>query len=64
MTIVLHAPQIIYLALLLIGTGYVSAMHGKPKTDTHNIWTSMVHSALILGAALLGRILRLNPIRP
>ncbi len=40
-------PQIIYLALSLIGWGYVAAKHGQPKDENYNIWTSSISSVII-----------------
>ncbi len=43
----LHAPQIIYLALMLFGLGVELAKHGQPKKGNHSFpWT-------LFGAAIV-----------
>ena len=51
MTLQLHAPQLIYIALLMIGIGIDTAKHGEPKTGNHNCTSSII--AAILTIALL-----------
>lgn len=41
-------PQIIYLALTLIGLGRSMEQHGKPKTGEHNMWISVIAIAIVL----------------
>ena len=47
MTITLHAPQIIYLCLLLLGLVVAVAKHGEDKGKYHAGWT-LVGEAILL----------------
>ena len=42
-------PQALYLALVMLGIGLDLARHGEPKKPArHNVWTTIVASALVL----------------
>ena len=41
-------PQAIYLFLTILGTGVVLARHGQPKTDSYNIWTTLITDGMML----------------
>lgn len=52
MNLNLHAPQIIYLCLMLIGIGVDAQRHGEPKkSGTHNFGTDII--TYMLGFGLL-----------
>ncbi|AAT37764.1 gp72 [Burkholderia phage BcepB1A] len=44
---ILHWPQITYLALTLFGLGLVAAQHGKPN-GRHNLFASGITTGLTL----------------
>jgi hypothetical protein len=50
----LHAPQIIYVVLLLLGVGIDLAKHGQPKTGKHSFPSSFFAAALILALLYWG----------
>lgn len=41
-------PQLIYLALVLIGLGIAFEQHGKPKKGNHNTWISCISQTIII----------------
>lgn len=41
-------PEYTYLALTVLGLGYVTAKHGQPKEDGYNVVTSLVTTAVVL----------------
>ena len=45
MTLTLHAPQCIMLALILISIGISAALHGKEQ-PRYSIWTSLIGSGI------------------
>lgn len=47
----MHAPQIVMIALYALGLGIAIEEHGKPKSGTHNVWITLVATALV--AAIL-----------
>lgn len=47
MNITLHAPQFIYLALMLLGLGIALAKDGEPKTGNHNFWATFIGECLL-----------------
>lgn len=49
MNITLHAPQIIMLLLLALGSGTYLAKHGKPKEGKYDFGISLLSDAIILG---------------
>jgi hypothetical protein len=51
--LVLGWPQLIYLALVLIGFGYTVAKHGQPQ-NPHNIITSLVATSISMLILYLG----------
>lgn len=44
----LHAPQLIYLSLCLMGFGIELVQHGTPKKGKHNAFTSVGATCFIL----------------
>ncbi len=40
--------QLIYLALTLVGFGFVISKHGQPKKEKHNIWVSLFSSGVVM----------------
>lgn len=44
----MHIGMIIYLALNLFSLGIAMEQHGKPKTGTHNFFTTLIALALCL----------------
>jgi hypothetical protein len=42
-------PQLIYLALLLVGLGHHLDKDGTPKTGNHDFFTSVILSSITLG---------------
>jgi hypothetical protein len=42
----LHAPQLIYLALMLISLGIAMSRHGEPKSGNHNLLVDIIATAL------------------
>lgn len=53
-------PQMIYLALSLLGTAYVIANHGKPKTGKHNGVSQVIALLIVFGILYWGGFF--NPI--
>lgn len=51
-------PQLIYLALLVLGAGMELARHGQPKTGEHNVITTLIASAIILALLAWGGFFR------
>ena len=47
----LHAPQLIYLALVVLSLGISMAKHGTPKEGNHSIFVDVI--AVSLGCLLL-----------
>lgn len=43
---ILHAPQIIYSILLLLGSGISIALYGKPRTDSYDIVDCLIGPAI------------------
>ena len=41
-------PQIIYLVIIILGTGINLAKHGEQKNDKYNIWTHLLSVVIIL----------------
>ena len=41
-------PQIIYLTLMLVGWLHTAYLHGQPKSDDYNIFSTMISSIIIL----------------
>lgn len=54
----MHAPQIIYIALVSINVGATAMMQGQPKTGTYSVWTQIVSSALFIGLLTWGGFFR------
>ena len=48
MTFTIHAPQIIYLALTIIGAVYTISKHGQPKTGKYDAVSSTISNAIIM----------------
>lgn len=48
MSITLHAPQIILLALIAIGIGVVLAKHGEPKDGTYNVFATIACEVILI----------------
>lgn len=40
-------PQLLYLALSLMGLGITMAKHGQPQTGKHSFWISLTAAALM-----------------
>lgn len=40
-------PQYTYLALVVLGLGFVIAKHGEPRSP-HNLWVSLIATAIAL----------------
>lgn len=51
---IFHAPQMIYLALVLIGVGVSMAQHGKPKTGNHHLGASIIGYGIVMGLLYWG----------
>lgn len=47
----MHWPQVIYLAISLIGVGISLAEHGKPKEGKHSVFVTLF--ATVVGYVLL-----------
>jgi hypothetical protein len=45
----LGLPQLIYLALSLVGLGIELAKHGEPKSGRHDALSSVIASGVIFG---------------
>lgn len=45
---VLGAPQIIYLALVLLGLGSHLAKHGEKKEGKYDFWSSLIAQGIII----------------
>lgn len=41
-------PQLIYIALILIGLGIAFAEHGQPKKGKHNAWITVIATIIVL----------------
>ena len=50
----MHAPQIIYLALVAAGIGVSIARYGQPKTDSYDMFDVAVAPALMIGLLYWG----------
>lgn len=48
---IMHWPQLVWLALVMIGLGVDVARHGRPKTGKYNLWASL--AALLIAVAIL-----------
>ena len=46
MTLVIHWPQAVMLALYAIILICTAVLHGRPKTDKYNFWTSLLGTFL------------------
>ena len=53
MQITLHAPQIVYLSLVLIGIVTAIIDHGKPRTN-ENAWSTLVSAAIAIALLYWG----------
>lgn len=53
MTFTLHAPQIIWLLLLVVGIALSAALHDKPR-QPHNFWVDIVCYAISFGLLYWG----------
>ena len=47
-------PQLIYLGIAAFGAGFILANHGNPKGGEHNILTSLIAEAIIVGLLYWG----------
>lgn len=47
-------PQIVYLALTVLGMGFILAQHGRPKTGTYNFVSSLCVSLFCLWLLWMG----------
>ena len=47
-------PQYTMLALYMLGIGMEWAKHGEPKTGRHNVWTTLIATALGFGILWFG----------
>jgi hypothetical protein len=47
-------PQIIFLAILMLGLGVDMERHGQEKTGKYNFWTSVVSFGIIIGILYWG----------
>lgn len=50
----LHAPQLIFIALLVLGTGVSLAKHGQPKEGRHNFTLAVLSDAIVIGLLYWG----------
>lgn len=50
----LGIPQIIYLALNLMGLGVIMSKHGQPRDEKYNVWTSLLMWAIVLSLLTWG----------
>lgn len=48
---IMHWPQLVWLALVMIGLGVDVARHGQPKTGKYNFWSSL--AAIPIAIAIL-----------
>ncbi len=53
MSIALHAPQYIYLALLFAGLIWAAHDHGKPRDD-QNFWSTLIASSIMFALLYWG----------
>ena len=42
-----NLPQLVYLAMSLMGMGLAMARHGQPKTGKNNFWSDIFITAII-----------------
>lgn len=54
----LGVPQIIVLALMMIGVGFNLAVHGNPKTGNESFFTSLVSNAIMFSLLYWGGFFR------
>lgn len=47
-------PALIYIGLTALGLGVAIEQHGKPKTGTHNVFTSLVAASIGYGLLYWG----------
>lgn len=50
----LGIPQLIYLALTMLGLGIAMAQHGEPKKGTVNAFHSIIATAILIGLLYWG----------
>ncbi len=43
----MHAPQIIWIVLAVLGVGISLAKDGEPKTDSHSFMTSVICTSIV-----------------
>ena len=48
------SAQIILLCLINLNLLAASYMHGKPKTGTHSLWTTVIGNAIVLWILIAG----------
>ena len=51
---ILGAPQIIYLALALLGLGSELAKHGEEKVSKYNFWSRLIAQGIIIWILVAG----------
>ena len=47
-------PQLLILALLLVGTGVQLAKHGEPRGGKHSFWVALISDAILIGLLYWG----------
>lgn len=47
-------PQVVFLAMTLVGLGIALQRHGQPRTGTESIWGSLIGQAIVLGLMYWG----------
>lgn len=50
----LHAPQLIYLFLMLLGLGFSLAKNGEPHTEKYSFFSALFRSAIVFGILYWG----------
>jgi hypothetical protein len=58
MTLHIGIPQLIYVALWVIGIIYEGLKHGEPKEGEHNVWVYLVMFPIYIGLLYWGGFFR------